>query len=142
MPPLPEGEERARACSAGCTRWPASHVDVALKHPMLIANALGSPPKDVIEQAHAGRRQGRRAGRAAKHAQRHVDNGVDIIVAQGYEAGGHTGEIAAMVLTPEIVDAVGGRRARARRRRHRHAAGRSRRRWRSARRACGRARSG
>ena len=36
-----------------------------------------------------------------------MTNGVDIIVAQGYEAGGHTGEIASMVLTPEIVDAVG-----------------------------------
>ena len=44
---------------------------------------------------------------AAKHALSHVANGVDIIVAQGYEAGGHTGEIASMVLTPEVVDAVG-----------------------------------
>jgi NAD(P)H-dependent flavin oxidoreductase YrpB (nitropropane dioxygenase family) len=37
---------------------------------------------------------------------RHVDNGVDIVVAQGYEAGGHTGEVATMVLVPEVVDAV------------------------------------
>ena len=37
----------------------------------------------------------------------HVASGVDIVVAQGYEAGGHTGEIASMVLVPEIVDAVG-----------------------------------
>ena len=44
---------------------------------------------------------------AAKHALSHVKNGVDIIVAQGYEAGGHTGEIASMVLVPEVVDAVG-----------------------------------
>ena len=36
-------------------------------------------------------------------------SGVDIVVAQGYEAGGHTGEIASMVLVPEIVDAVGDR---------------------------------
>jgi NAD(P)H-dependent flavin oxidoreductase YrpB (nitropropane dioxygenase family) len=43
----------------------------------------------------------------AQHAARHVSNGVDIVVAQGYEAGGHTGEIASMVLVPEIVDAVG-----------------------------------
>jgi NAD(P)H-dependent flavin oxidoreductase YrpB (nitropropane dioxygenase family) len=43
----------------------------------------------------------------ADHARAHVSNGVDIIVAQGYEAGGHTGEIASMVLVPEIVDAVG-----------------------------------
>ena len=85
-----------------------SHVDVALNHrPVLIANALGSPPVDVIEQAHAkGVAVAALAG-AAKHALSHVKNGVDIIVAQGYEAGGHTGEIASMVLTPEIVDAVG-----------------------------------
>jgi NAD(P)H-dependent flavin oxidoreductase YrpB (nitropropane dioxygenase family) len=43
---------------------------------------------------------------SAKHALRHVDNGVDIVVAQGHEAGGHTGEIGSMVLIPEVVDAV------------------------------------
>ncbi|HSV39842.1 MAG TPA: nitronate monooxygenase family protein [Nocardioidaceae bacterium] len=85
-----------------------SHVDVALKHrPVLIANALGSPPIDVIEQAHAAGVKVAALAGAAKHALSHVQNGVDIIVAQGYEAGGHTGEIASMVLTPEIVDAVG-----------------------------------
>ncbi|UMG92389.1 nitronate monooxygenase family protein [Nocardioides sp. TF02-7] len=74
---------------------------------MLIANALGSPPVDVIEQCHeAGLKVAALAG-APKHALSHVANGVDIIVAQGYEAGGHTGEIASMVLTPDIVDAVG-----------------------------------
>ncbi len=46
------------------------------------------------------------AGKAG-HARGHVAGGVDIVVAQGYEAGGHTGEIATMVLVPEIVDAVG-----------------------------------
>jgi NAD(P)H-dependent flavin oxidoreductase YrpB (nitropropane dioxygenase family) len=35
-----------------------------------------------------------------------VNQGVDIIVAQGHEAGGHTGDIASMVLLPEVVDAV------------------------------------
>ena len=40
-------------------------------------------------------------------ARRHAENGVDLVVAQGYEAGGHTGEIASMVLVPEVVDAVG-----------------------------------
>ena len=39
------------------------------------------------------------AGRA-EHARAHVADGVDIVVAQGYEAGGHTGEIASMVLVP------------------------------------------
>lgn len=107
VPPLPEGEGRE-----GVLGWlhsiARSHLDVALNHrPVLIANALGSPPKDVIDTCHEhGIKVAALAG-AAKHALSHVDNGVDIIVAQGYEAGGHTGEIASMVLTPEIVDAVG-----------------------------------
>ena len=85
-----------------------SHLDVALQHrPVLIANALGSPPVDVIEKCHEhGIKVAALAG-AAKHALSHVANGVDIIIAQGYEAGGHTGEVASMVLTPDIVDAVG-----------------------------------
>ncbi len=107
VPPLPEGEGRE-----GVLGWlhsvARSHVDVALKHrPVLIANALGSPPVDVIEQAHEHGVQVAALAGAAKHALSHVNNGVDIIVAQGYEAGGHTGEVASMVLTPEIVDAVG-----------------------------------
>jgi NAD(P)H-dependent flavin oxidoreductase YrpB (nitropropane dioxygenase family) len=74
---------------------------------VLIANALGSPPADVIEKCHEhGIKVAALAG-AAKHALNHVANGVDIIVAQGYEAGGHTGEVASMVLTPDVVDAVG-----------------------------------
>src|SRR3954453_22157185 len=107
VPPLPEGEGRE-----GVLGWlhsvARSHLDVALKHrPVLIANALGSPPVDVIEKCHEhGIKVAALAG-AAKHALSHVTNGVDIIVAQGYEAGGHTGEVASMVLTPDIVDAVG-----------------------------------
>src|SRR3954469_12060049 len=107
VPPLPEGEGRE-----GVLGWlhsvARSHLDVALNHrPVLIANALGSPPVDVIEKAHEhGIKVAALAG-AAKHALSHVKNGVDIIVAQGYEAGGHTGEVASMVLTPDIVDAVG-----------------------------------
>jgi NAD(P)H-dependent flavin oxidoreductase YrpB (nitropropane dioxygenase family) len=42
----------------------------------------------------------------AEHAQRQVEAGVDIIIAQGTEAGGHTGDVSTMVLVPEIVDAV------------------------------------
>jgi len=107
VPPLPEGEGRD-----GVLGWlhsvARSHVDIALQHrPVLIANALGSPPVDVIEQCHAGGLKVAALAGAPKHAQSHVANGVDIIIAQGYEAGGHTGEIASMVLTPDVVDAVG-----------------------------------
>ncbi|MCW4355718.1 nitronate monooxygenase family protein [Hoyosella sp. YIM 151337] len=105
-------ESQANDDTGGVLGWlhsvARSHVDVALNHRVsLIANALGSPPSDVIEQAHA--RDVKVAALAGKavHARSHVDNGVDIVVAQGYEAGGHTGEIASMVLLPEVVDTVG-----------------------------------
>lgn len=105
-------ELSASSDGAGVLGWLHSvaraHVEVALRHPIaLIANALGSPPKDVIDQAHErGVKVAALAGKA-KHARDHVDNGVDIVVAQGYEAGGHTGEIASMVLLPEVADEVG-----------------------------------
>jgi NAD(P)H-dependent flavin oxidoreductase YrpB (nitropropane dioxygenase family) len=108
VPPLGVDESRR----AGVLGWlhsvARSHVEVALTHPVkLIANALGPPPPDVIEQAHEhGLTVAALAGRA-DHARSHVASGVDIVVAQGYEAGGHTGEIGSIVLTPEIVDAVG-----------------------------------
>jgi NAD(P)H-dependent flavin oxidoreductase YrpB (nitropropane dioxygenase family) len=108
VPPLPEDG----AAGDGVLGWLHSvarqHVEVALAHPArLIANALGPPPPDVIERAHGqGMLVAALAGKAG-HACGHVAGGVDIVVAQGYEAGGHTGEIATMVLVPEIVDAVG-----------------------------------
>ena len=82
-------------------------MDVAFSHPIsLIVNALGPPPPDMIERAHeAGVKVGALAGKKS-HAVRHVAVGVDVIIAQGHEAGGHTGEIGTMVLVPEIVDAV------------------------------------
>ena len=82
-------------------------MDVAFAHPIrLIVNALGSPPPDMVERARAnGVKVAALAGKAS-HAVRHVAAGVDLVIAQGYEAGGHTGDIGTMVLVPEIVDAV------------------------------------
>ena len=82
-------------------------LDVAFAHRIaLIASALGAPPPALIERAHAaGVTVAALAGTVA-HAERHKAAGVDLIVAQGTEAGGHTGEIATMVLVPDVVDAV------------------------------------
>jgi len=84
------------------------NLEVALAFtPSLMVNALGPPPAAMTERCHAQDiRVGALAGKA-QHAERHVNAGVDLIIAQGYEAGGHTGEIASMVLIPEVVDAVG-----------------------------------
>ena len=77
-----------------------SHVDVALHAIKLLVNALGPPPEDVVERAHStGSRSPRWSARRSGDKQREA--GVDIIVASGTEAGGHTGEIATMVLVPE-----------------------------------------
>jgi NAD(P)H-dependent flavin oxidoreductase YrpB (nitropropane dioxygenase family) len=109
VPPLPDDTPAGHAVLGWLHSIARQHVEVALSHrACLIANALGSPPEDVIARAHErGMLVAALAGKAG-HARRHVERGVDIVVAQGYEAGGHTGEIASMVLVPEIVDAVGG----------------------------------
>ena len=82
---------------------------VALAHPQvkLVVSALGSPPPDVMAQLRAAKVMvGAMCGKG-EHAARHVAAGVDVIVAQGTEAGGHTGEIATMVLVPQVVAACG-----------------------------------
>jgi NAD(P)H-dependent flavin oxidoreductase YrpB (nitropropane dioxygenase family) len=108
VPPLPADADAPSGVLGWLHSVARAQVEVALTHPAaLIANALGSPPPDVIASAHdRGMLVAALAGKAA-HARSHVDAGVDVVVAQGYEAGGHTGEIASMVLVPEIVDAVG-----------------------------------
>jgi NAD(P)H-dependent flavin oxidoreductase YrpB (nitropropane dioxygenase family) len=110
VPPLPDGAPRGDGVLGWLHSIARKHVEVALAHPArLIANALGPPPADIIAAAHErGMLVAALAGKAA-HARDQVATGVDIVVAQGYEAGGHTGEIGSMVLIPEIVDAVGDR---------------------------------
>ncbi|MCW2591100.1 MAG: 2-nitropropane dioxygenase [Mycobacterium sp.] len=83
-------------------------VEVALKHPKmtLIANALGTPPKDMIDHIHAeGRKVAALCG-SPSQARKHADAGVDIVIAQGGEAGGHSGEIGSIVLWPQVVKEV------------------------------------
>jgi NAD(P)H-dependent flavin oxidoreductase YrpB (nitropropane dioxygenase family) len=107
VPPLPDDTQAGDGVLGWLHSVARKHVEVALAHPArLIANALGSPPPDVIASAHErGMLVAALAGKA-EHARRQVANGVDIVVAQGHEAGGHTGEIGTMVLVPEVVDAV------------------------------------
>ena len=69
----------------------------------------GVPRKDVIEMFHSkGMTVASIAGRV-DHATRAVELGVDFVVVQGSEGGGHTGEVFTTVLLPQILDAVAGR---------------------------------
>jgi NAD(P)H-dependent flavin oxidoreductase YrpB (nitropropane dioxygenase family) len=118
VPELPaddDGRQRsANAAASGSTgAAPFSagvagpQLEIALaRRTAFVANALGPPPQFMIDRVkEEGRLMGALAGKAV-HAERHVASGVDLIIAQGSEAGGHTGEIGTMVLVPEIVDAV------------------------------------
>ena len=83
-------------------------LDVALKHDKvtMIANALGTPPPEVVERVQAsGRVVGALCGKVHQ-AVAHKQAGLDFIIAQGTEGGGHTGEIGSMVLWPQIIAAV------------------------------------
>jgi enoyl-[acyl-carrier protein] reductase II len=64
---------------------PADVVDLCHRHHLLVVNMCGK----------------------VEHARRALDAGCDVVVAQGTEAGGHTGLVATMPLVPQIVDAVG-----------------------------------
>jgi NAD(P)H-dependent flavin oxidoreductase YrpB (nitropropane dioxygenase family) len=107
VPKLP-ADDPAPAPLLGWTDATARpQLEVCWKHPIaLLVNALGPPPEDVVEEAHSrGIKVAALVGRADQ-ALRQKDVGVDLIVAQGTEAGGHTGEVATMVLVPEVVAAV------------------------------------
>jgi NAD(P)H-dependent flavin oxidoreductase YrpB (nitropropane dioxygenase family) len=103
--------EEGSGMGAGVLGWTeatgAPQIEIALAHDIaLLASALGPPPKAAIDQAHEqGVKVAALVGRV-EQAVRDVQQGVDIIIAQGYEAGGHTGEVASMVLVPDVVDAI------------------------------------
>ena len=111
VPALPDEAAPRYDTSGVAAPFSASQADQLLEvalafGPTMVVNALGPPPPHMIERTkQEGRLVGALAGKA-QHAERHVNAGVDVIIAQGSEAGGHTGEIGTMVLIPEIVDAV------------------------------------
>lgn len=83
-------------------------LDVAFSFPIkLIANALGSPPKLMLDEA---RKRGVPVAALVgtkEHAISHIASGVDVLVAAGGEAGGHCGDVSTMVLVPEVVSIAG-----------------------------------
>lgn len=82
-------------------------LEAAFEHPIrLIANALGVPPPAMIEMGHRHGVPVAALVGAKEHALRQVAAGVDILVVQGTEAGGHCGEVSTMVLVPEVLKAI------------------------------------
>jgi len=87
----------------------ADMLDVAFSFPIrLIANALGTPPRVMIDQAKSRDVPVAALVGTRVHAVAQIAAGVDILVAAGGEAGGHCGDISTMVLIPEVVSVAGG----------------------------------
>lgn len=107
---VPTGDADANALQLlGWTEATATpQVEVALRHPKvtLIANALGTPPVEMIKHIHeSGRKVAALCGSPAQ-AIKHAEADVDIIIAQGGEGGGHCGDVGSIVLWPQAVKAV------------------------------------
>jgi NAD(P)H-dependent flavin oxidoreductase YrpB (nitropropane dioxygenase family) len=106
VPPLPPDVKLRPEFAVGFEKQ-RDVIELAFNHRIsLIASALGPPPSWMIEQGKANGVKVAALAGTVDHARRHVEAGVDIVVAQGYEAGGHTGQISTMVLVPEVVDAA------------------------------------
>jgi NAD(P)H-dependent flavin oxidoreductase YrpB (nitropropane dioxygenase family) len=108
VPKLPAGEKPVNELLGWTAATATPQVAVALTHEKvkLIANALGTPPQEVIDDIHGHGRLVAALCGAAKQAKAHQAAGVDIIIAQGGEGGGHTGDVGSIVLWPEVIDAV------------------------------------
>jgi NAD(P)H-dependent flavin oxidoreductase YrpB (nitropropane dioxygenase family) len=107
VPDLPAGE-RPRELLGWTAATAGPQVETLLRHDKVrvVANALGTPPADVIRDIQrSGRLVGALCG-SVKHALAHKAAGVDFVIAQGSEGGGHTGDVGSVVLWPEIIDAV------------------------------------
>ena len=109
VPEFPEDMPHTEPTLPGATYATALPlVEEALRRPKckVIVNALGTPPADVIDMVHeSGRLIGALCGKV-KQAVSHKEAGLDFVVAQGGEGGGHTGEIGSIVLWPQIADAI------------------------------------
>jgi NAD(P)H-dependent flavin oxidoreductase YrpB (nitropropane dioxygenase family) len=108
VPELPEGEDNTGRLLGWTDATAAPQVEAALRHDKvrLIANALGTPPADIVREIKdTGRFVGALCGRPDQAA-RHKDAGLDVVIAQGTEGGGHTGEIGSLVLWPQAVAAA------------------------------------
>ena len=82
-------------------------LEVAVSHPIrLMANALGVPPDYMIKSGKDNDIPVAALVGAKEHALKQVAQGVDLIVAQGTEAGGHCGEVSTLVVVPEVIEAI------------------------------------
>jgi nitronate monooxygenase len=84
----------------------SQQIEVVLEERVPVYVAGLGDPGFMVKEAHARGMKVMAIAGAIKHALRFVDSGVDIIVAQGTDGGGHNSRIGTVVLVPQVVDAV------------------------------------
>ena len=85
----------------------SERIDVCLETGVGIVSFHWDEPGEYIDRVHAADALVMYTVGSAEDARRTVDSGVDIIVAQGWESGGHVrGDVASMALLPRVMDAV------------------------------------
>jgi nitronate monooxygenase len=91
----------------GAPSTPQSHqevLQVILEEKVPVLVTFYGDPGGIAEQAHAhGVRVMSLVG-TTRHARRCIQSGADVLIATGYDAGGHEGDIGTMALVPQVVD--------------------------------------
>ena len=88
------------------TMFPKESIQVCIEEKVpLFCAGLGNPGF-MVPDAHAAGMKVLGITGNAKNAKRMADSGIDLLVAQGHEGGGHTGRIGTMVLLPAAIDAA------------------------------------
>jgi NAD(P)H-dependent flavin oxidoreductase YrpB (nitropropane dioxygenase family) len=107
VPELPE-DQKAPELLGWTEATAGPQVEVALSHPRvkLIANALGTPPAEIVTEIQSTDRLVAALCGSVAHALGHKEAGIDIVIAQGSEGGGHTGDVGSIVLWPQVAQAI------------------------------------
>ena len=107
VPELPD-DQKAPELLGWTEATAGPQVEVALSHPKvkLIANALGTPPAEIVNEIQSTGRLVAALCGSVKQAIGHKEAGIDIVIAQGGEGGGHTGDVGSIVLWPQVIDAI------------------------------------
>jgi NAD(P)H-dependent flavin oxidoreductase YrpB (nitropropane dioxygenase family) len=87
----------------------AARCDLLVSEQVKVASFAQAPRQDLIDRLHAGGVLVVPSIGAKRHAEKVLDWGVDAVLVQGGEGGGHTGAVPTSLLLPQVVDAVAGR---------------------------------
>ena len=86
----------------------ADRVDLLVREGVRVASFAMAPKQDLISRLHDGGVLVMPSIGAKRHAEKVAAWGVDAVLVQGGEGGGHTGSVPTSLLLPQVVDAVGG----------------------------------